>query len=59
VLGVPHADTIDAKLYVYAISIVIGTVIQVLLPVPWLLELDGRLHMVLDWRDPAVRRSSC
>ncbi len=56
VLGVPHADTIDAKLYVYAISIVIGTVIQVLLPVPWLLKLDGRLHMVLDWRDPAVRR---
>jgi putative peptidoglycan lipid II flippase len=56
VLGVPHADTIDAKLYVYAISIVIGTVIQVLLPVPWLLKLDGRLHMVIDWRDPAVRR---
>jgi putative peptidoglycan lipid II flippase len=56
VLGVPHADTIDAKLYIYAISIVIGTVIQVLLPVPWLLKLDGRLHMVLDWRDPAIRR---
>jgi putative peptidoglycan lipid II flippase len=56
VLGVPHADTIDARLYVYAISIVVGTVIQVLLPVPWLLKLDGRLHMVLDWRDPAVRR---
>src|SRR6201990_3254308 len=29
VIGVPRADTIDAKLYVYAISIVIGTVIQV------------------------------
>jgi putative peptidoglycan lipid II flippase len=56
VLGVPNADTLDAKLYVYAISIVVGTVIQVLLPVPWLLKLDGRLHMVLDWRDPAVRR---
>jgi len=56
VLGVPNADTLDAKLYVYAISIVVGTVIQVLLPVPWLLRLDGRLHMVLDWRDPAVRR---
>jgi putative peptidoglycan lipid II flippase len=56
VLGVPNADTLDAKLYVYAFSIVVGTVIQVLLPVPWLLKLDGRLHMVLDWRDPAVRR---
>jgi putative peptidoglycan lipid II flippase len=56
VLGVPRADTIDAKLYVYAVSIVIGTVIQVLLPLPWLRGLDGSLQMVLDWRDPAVRR---
>jgi putative peptidoglycan lipid II flippase len=56
VLGVPHAKSLDAKLYVYAISIVIGTVIQVLLPLPWLRGLDGRLQMVLDWRDPAIRR---
>src|SRR4249919_3027074 len=56
VLGVPHANTLDAKLYVYAISIVIGTVIQVLLPLPWLRGLDGRLGLVMDWRDPAVRR---
>jgi putative peptidoglycan lipid II flippase len=56
VLGVPNADTLDAKLYVYAISIVIGTVIQVLLPLPWLRGLDGRLGLVMDWRDPAVRR---
>jgi putative peptidoglycan lipid II flippase len=34
----------------------IGTVIQVLLPVPWLRGLDGRLRVVLDWRDPAVKR---
>jgi putative peptidoglycan lipid II flippase len=56
VLGVPKADSLDAKLYVYAVSIVIGTVIQVLLPLPWLRGLDGRLQMVLDWRDPAIRR---
>jgi putative peptidoglycan lipid II flippase len=56
VLGVPQADSIDAKLYVYAVSIVIGTVIQVLLPLPWLRGLDGRLQIVLDWRDPAIRR---
>ena len=30
--------------------------IQVLLPLPWLRGLDGRLQLVLDWRDPAVRR---
>jgi putative peptidoglycan lipid II flippase len=56
VLGVPHAHSINAKLYVYAISIVIGTVIQVLLPLPWLRGLDGRLQLVLDWRDPAIRQ---
>ena len=56
VLGVPHAHTIDAKLYVYAVSIVIGTVIQVLLPLPWLRGRDDRLRVALDWRDPAVRR---
>ena len=56
VIGVPRADTIDGKLYVYAISIVIGTVIQVLLPMPWLRGLDGRLRVLIDWRDPAVFR---
>jgi len=54
VIGVPRANTVDTKLYVYAGSIVIGTVIQVLLPFPWLRGLDGRLTLVLDWRDPAV-----
>jgi putative peptidoglycan lipid II flippase len=55
-LGVPQAGSTDAKLYVYAVSILIGTVIQVLLPVPWLRGRDGRLELVLDWRDPAVRQ---
>jgi putative peptidoglycan lipid II flippase len=56
VIGIPRADTIDGKLYVYAVSIVIGTVIQVLLPMPWLRGLDGRLRVLIDWRDPAVAR---
>src|SRR3954462_9201458 len=56
VIGVPRADTIDTKLYVYAVSIVIGTIIQVLLPLPWLRGLDGRLRVLIDWRDPAVWR---
>src|SRR2546428_411815 len=54
VIGVPHAHALDTKLYVYAVSIVVGTVIQVLLPFPWLRGRDGRLRLVLDWRDPAV-----
>jgi putative peptidoglycan lipid II flippase len=55
-LGVPRASGEDAQLYVYAGSVLVGTVIQLLLPVPWLRGLDGRLQLVLDWRDPAVRR---
>ena len=55
-IGVPHVHGIDAKLYVYAVSILIGTLIQVLLPIPWLRGKDGTLQLVLDWRDPAVRQ---
>jgi putative peptidoglycan lipid II flippase len=57
VVGVPQAESMDAKLYVYAVSILIGTVIQVLLPIPWLRGRDDRLRMVIDWRDPAVART--
>jgi putative peptidoglycan lipid II flippase len=56
-LGVPRAGSENAKLYVYAVSIVVATVIQVLLPVPWLRGRDDRLRMVIDWRDPAVART--
>jgi putative peptidoglycan lipid II flippase len=57
VLGVPRADTIDGKLYVYAFSILIATILQFLLPLPWLRGRDDRLHVVIDWRDPAVLRT--
>jgi putative peptidoglycan lipid II flippase len=56
VLGVPQADTTSAKLYVYAGSVVAGTLVQLLLPLPWVWRLDGKLAPILDWRDPAVRR---
>jgi putative peptidoglycan lipid II flippase len=55
VIGVPKAGSIDGKLYVYAVSILVATFIQVFLPLPWLRGLDGRLTLVLDWRDPAVK----
>ena len=57
VIGVPKANGVNAELYVYAGSILVATVIQVLLPVPWLRGLERgeeRLRIVLDWRDPAV-----
>jgi putative peptidoglycan lipid II flippase len=56
VVGVPRADSEQAELYVYAGSILVGTVIQVLLPLPWLRGRDGGLRVAVDWRDPAVRR---
>jgi len=56
VVGVPRAETESAKLYVYAGGILAGTVIQVLLPIPWLMRLDGSMRVALDWRDAAVRR---
>ncbi|HEY7793209.1 MAG TPA: murein biosynthesis integral membrane protein MurJ [Gaiellaceae bacterium] len=56
VVGVPRAETDSGKLYVYAGSILVGTLIQLLLPLPWLRGLDGRLRLALDLRDPAVRQ---
>jgi putative peptidoglycan lipid II flippase len=56
VFGVPRVDGTDHKLYVYAASILIGTIVQFLLPLPWLRGRDGHLQMVIDWHDPAVKR---
>src|SRR3954468_16852445 len=56
VFGIPHVHGTDHKLYVYAGSILAGTVVQVLLPIPWLRGKDGRLQTVIDWRDPAVKQ---
>jgi putative peptidoglycan lipid II flippase len=60
VIGVPQATHMNAKLYVYAISILLATVIQTLLPYPWLRSLehgDERLRVLIDWRDPMVKRT--
>jgi putative peptidoglycan lipid II flippase len=55
-IGVPMTSSTTTQLYIYAGAILVGTVIQFLLPVPWLYGLDGRLRPVVDWRDPAVKR---
>jgi putative peptidoglycan lipid II flippase len=59
-IGVPEAHSSNTKLYVYAASILVATVIQVLLPYPWLRGLEHgeeRLRVVIDWRDPMVKRT--
>jgi putative peptidoglycan lipid II flippase len=55
-IGVPHVDATDTKLQIYALAVLAGTVIQVLLPVPWLRGRDGRLRVLVDVRDPAVKQ---
>ena len=55
VLGVPRTEGDDA-LYVYAGSVLVATVVQLLLPIPWLRGRDDRLRAVIDWHDPALRR---
>jgi putative peptidoglycan lipid II flippase len=56
VLGVPRVDGAEAELYVYAGAIVVATLVQLLLPLPWLRGRDDRLRVAIDWRDPAIRR---
>ena len=56
VFGIPHVHSTDAKLYIYAGSILAGTIVQVLIPIPWVRRLDGKLQAVIDWRDPAVKQ---
>ena len=60
VLGVPRTQSINTQLYIYAFAILIATFIQVFLPMPWLRGIDRgeeRLRIVLDWRDPAVKKT--
>jgi putative peptidoglycan lipid II flippase len=56
-IGVPQAHATSTKLYVYAVSIVVATFVQLLLPMPWLRDKDDRLRAVIDIHDPAVRKT--
>jgi putative peptidoglycan lipid II flippase len=55
-LGVPRIEDESGQLYLYAGVVVVGTLVQLLLPIPWLRRLDGSLTLAFDWRDPAVKR---
>jgi putative peptidoglycan lipid II flippase len=46
----------EDEIYAYAIGILAGTVVQFLLPLPWLRGRGGRVTLRLDWRDERVRR---
>ena len=44
------------RIYAYAIGVLVGTVVQFLLPLPWLRGRGGHFSVALDWRNPHVRR---
>jgi putative peptidoglycan lipid II flippase len=46
----------EDEIYAYAIGILVGTVVQFLLPLPWLRGRGAHLTFRLDWRDKRVRR---
>jgi putative peptidoglycan lipid II flippase len=44
------------RIYAYAIGILLGTIVQLLLPLPWLRKTGFRLTRDFDWRDERVMR---
>ena len=46
----------EDEIYAYAVGILAGTVVQFLLPLPWLRGRGGRFTLRLDWRNQHVRR---
>ena len=46
----------DDEIYAYAIGVLIGTIVQLVLPMPWLRGRGGRFAPSLDWRNPYVVR---
>jgi putative peptidoglycan lipid II flippase len=56
-LGVESSHASSTRLYWYAAAILVATIVQFLLPLPWLRGRDDRLRMAIDIRDPAVKRT--
>src|SRR5947208_8689134 len=45
----------DDRVYAYAIGVLAGTIVQFLLPLPWLRGRGGRFTLNFDWRNEHVR----
>jgi len=56
-LGVENSHAQTTRLYWYATAILIATIVQFLLPLPWLRGRDDRLRVAIDIHDPAVKRA--
>jgi len=46
----------DDRIYAYAIGVLLGTLVQLLLPLPWLRRTGFRLTREFNWRDERVTR---
>ena len=46
----------EDEIYAYAIGVLLGTIVQLVLPMPWLRGRGGRFAPALDWRNPHVMR---
>ncbi len=46
----------DDEIYAYAIGVLVGTIVQLVLPMPWLRGRGGRFTVSFDFRDPRVLR---
>ena len=46
----------EDEIYAYAIGVLLGTIVQLVLPMPWLRGRGGRFAPSLDWRNPHVTR---
>jgi putative peptidoglycan lipid II flippase len=55
-IGVTPVLPESKRIYAYAIGVLGGTVVQLLLPMPWLRGRGGGLTLTLDWRNEHVRR---
>ena len=56
-LGVESSHAPSTRLYWYAAAILVATIVQFLLPLPWLRGRDDRLRMAIDIHDPAVKQT--
>jgi putative peptidoglycan lipid II flippase len=55
VLAVYATDDDTVRIWIYAAGMLVGTIVQVVMPLPWLRGLGGRLRFNRALRDPKVR----
>jgi putative peptidoglycan lipid II flippase len=55
-VGLTPAFPEGDQIYAYAIGVLVGTVVQFLLPLPWLRGRGGSITFRIDWRDERVRK---